>query len=37
MQNIELEFRAWDESQKYMAYQGTPDLIYENPELLQKT
>ena len=22
----ELKFRAWDESQKYMAYQGTPDL-----------
>ena len=21
-----LEFRAWDETQKYMAYQGTPDL-----------
>lgn len=22
----EIKFRAWDESQKYMAYQGTPDL-----------
>jgi uncharacterized phage protein (TIGR01671 family) len=22
----ELKFRAWDESQRYMAYQGTPDL-----------
>lgn len=22
----ELKFRAWDKSQKYMAYQGTPDL-----------
>ena len=21
-----IKFRAWDESQKYMAYQGTPDL-----------
>jgi uncharacterized phage protein (TIGR01671 family) len=21
-----LEFRAWDETQKYMAYQGTPEL-----------
>ncbi len=24
--NREIKFRAWDESQKYMAYQGTPDL-----------
>lgn len=24
--NRDLKFRAWDESQKYMAYQGTPDL-----------
>ena len=23
---IESEYRAWDESQKYMAYQGMPDL-----------
>lgn len=22
----EIKFRAWDESQQYMAYQGTPDL-----------
>ena len=22
----ELKFRAWDKSQKYMAYQGNPDL-----------
>jgi len=22
----EIKFRAWDQSQKYMAYQGTPDL-----------
>ena len=22
----EIKFRAWDEKQKYMAYQGTPDL-----------
>jgi uncharacterized phage protein (TIGR01671 family) len=22
----EIKFRAWDESQKHMAYQGTPDL-----------
>jgi hypothetical protein len=22
----EIKFRAWDESQNYMAYQGTPDL-----------
>ncbi len=22
----EIKFRTWDESQKYMAYQGTPDL-----------
>lgn len=22
----EIKFRAWDEGQKYMAYQGTPDL-----------
>jgi uncharacterized phage protein (TIGR01671 family) len=26
MKNREIKFRAWDESQKYMAYQGTPDL-----------
>jgi uncharacterized phage protein (TIGR01671 family) len=26
MQNREIKFRAWDESQKYMAYQGMPDL-----------
>lgn len=24
--NREIKFRAWDESQSYMAYQGTPDL-----------
>jgi len=24
--NREIKFRAWDESQKYMAYQGAPDL-----------
>ena len=24
--NREIKFRAWDESQKYMAYQGNPDL-----------
>ena len=24
--NRELQFRAWDKSQKYMAYQGDPDL-----------
>ena len=24
--NMEIKFRAWDERQKYMAYQGTPDL-----------
>lgn len=24
--NREIKFRAWDRSQKYMAYQGTPDL-----------
>ena len=24
--NREIKFRAWDKSQKYMAYQGTPDL-----------
>ena len=24
--NRKIKFRAWDESQKYMAYQGTPDL-----------
>jgi uncharacterized phage protein (TIGR01671 family) len=24
--NREIKFRSWDESQKYMAYQGTPDL-----------
>lgn len=23
---MEIEFRAWDDKQKYMAYQGTPDL-----------
>lgn len=41
----EIKFRAWDESQQYMAYQGTPDLetiqsfIYHfgNKELLQFT
>ncbi len=22
----EIKFRAWDEAQKHMAYQGTPDL-----------
>ena len=24
--NREIKFRAWDECQKYMAYQGSPDL-----------
>jgi hypothetical protein len=24
--NREIKFRAWDKSQKYMAYQGNPDL-----------
>ena len=24
--NMQIKFRAWDESQKYMAYQGMPDL-----------
>jgi uncharacterized phage protein (TIGR01671 family) len=26
MKAKEIKFRAWDESRKYMAYQGTPDL-----------
>jgi hypothetical protein len=26
MENREIKFRAWDEGQKYMAYQGIPDL-----------
>ena len=26
MSNREIKFRAWDESQNYMAYQGAPDL-----------
>lgn len=26
IQNREIKFRAWDESQNYMAYQGTSDL-----------
>ena len=41
----EIKFRAWDESQKYMAYQGTPDLEniqsfmhhFANKELMQFT
>ena len=43
--NREIKFRAWDESQKYMAYQGTPDLEniqsfmhhFANKELMQFT
>lgn len=43
--NREIKFRAWDESQEYMAYQGTPDLEtiqsfmhhFGNNELMQST